>query len=129
MHFTITSTQNPKIKSLLSLEKPRERRKQGLFLIEGKKEIRMALDAGYKIGNLFFCPEIIPQEELESLGASDKLIVPVAKDVFDKIAIRENSGGVLAVAEQKTHFLNQLKLSANPLLLILESVEKPGNLG
>jgi TrmH family RNA methyltransferase len=129
MHFTITSTQNPKVKSLLALEKPRERRKQGLFVIEGKKEIGMALDAGYKIGNLFFCDDIIPASELESLGASDKLLVPVSKEVFDKIAVRENSGGVLAVAEQKAHRLEQLKISSNPLILILEGVEKPGNLG
>jgi TrmH family RNA methyltransferase len=129
MHFTITSTQNPKVKSLLSLEKPRERRKQGLFIVEGKKEIRMALDAGYKIGNLFFCEDIIPATELTSLGADDKLIIPVSREVFDKIAVRENSGGVLAVAEQKVHRLDQITLSQNPLVLILESVEKPGNLG
>ena len=129
MHFTITSTQNPKVKSLLSLEKPRERKKQGLFIIEGKKEIRMALDADYKIGNLFFCEDIIRIEELNELRASDKLLIPVSKEVFEKIAVREHSGGVLAVAEQKTHRLDQIKLSKNPLLLILESVEKPGNLG
>ncbi|WP_254168571.1 TrmH family RNA methyltransferase [Chryseosolibacter histidini] len=129
MHFTITSTQNPKIKNLLALEKPRERRKQCLFVIEGKKEIGMALQAGYKIGNLFFCEELISRQELEALGTSDKLLVPVSKEVFDKIAVRENSGGVLAVAEQKTHRLEEVTLSANPLLLILESVEKPGNLG
>lgn len=129
MHFTITSTQNPKIKNLLALEKPRERRKQCLFVIEGKKEIGMALEAGYKIGNLFFCEELISKQELETLGTSDKLLIPVSKEVFDKIAIRENSGGVLAVAEQKTHRLEEVTLSANPLLLILESVEKPGNLG
>ena len=129
MHFRITSTQNPKVKSLLNLEKPRERRKQGLFIIEGKKEIRMALDAGYRIGNLFFCDDIISADELAALGADDKLMIPVAKEVFDKIAVRENSGGVLAVAEQKAHALKQIKLSENPLLLILESVEKPGNLG
>jgi RNA methyltransferase, TrmH family len=129
MHFKITSTQNPKVKSLLSLEKPRERRKQGLFIIEGLKEIRMALDAGYKIGNLFFCDDLISVEELSGLGTEDKLMIPVAKDVFDKIAVRENSGGVLAVAEQKAHSLKQIQLSSNPLLLILESVEKPGNLG
>jgi TrmH family RNA methyltransferase len=129
MHFRITSTQNPKIKSLLSLEKPRERRKQGLFVIEGKKEIRMALDAGYKIGNLFFCDEIITPDELQTLGTDDKLIIPVSSEVFDKIAVRENSGGVLAVAEQKLHGIEKIKLSSNPLVLILESVEKPGNLG
>lgn len=129
MHFTITSTQNPKVKNLLALEKPRERRKQCLFVIEGIKEIKMALQAGYKIGNLFFCDEMITPRELQTLGASEKLLIPVSKEVFDKIAVRENSGGVLAVAEQKTHRLDQLKLSATPLLLILESVEKPGNLG
>ena len=129
MHFTITSTQNPKVKNLLALEKPRERRKQCLFVVEGKKEIGLALKAGYKIGNLFFCEDIITRQELQSLGADEKLLIPVSKDVFDKLAVRENSGGVLAVAEQKTHRLEEIKLKENPLILILESVEKPGNLG
>lgn len=129
MHFKITSTQNPKIKSLLSLEKPRERRKQQLFIIEGKKEIQLALEAGYKIGNLFFCDELISPDELQSLGLEDKLVIPVSKDVFDKIAVRENSGGVIAVAEMKIHSLKQIALSDNPLVLVLEAVEKPGNLG
>ncbi len=129
MHFLITSTQNPKVKSLLALEKPRERRKQQLFVVEGAKEVRMALEAGYKIGNIFFCEEILDQHESNDLLREDKLLVPVSKEVFDKIAIRESSGGILAVAEQKTHRLQDIKLSKNPLLLILESVEKPGNLG
>ena len=129
MHFKITSTQNPKVKSLLALEKPRERRKQQLFVIEGKKEIGLALEAGYKIGNIFFCDEIISEEEIGRLFKDDKLIIPVSKDIFDKLAIRENSGGMIAVAEQKLHTLDQLTLSKNPLVLVLESVEKPGNLG
>jgi TrmH family RNA methyltransferase len=125
---TITSTQNPKIKSLLALEKPRERRKQCLFLIEGVKEIGLAIKAAYKIGNLFYCEEIISREELGDL-VDDRLVIPVSKPVFDKIAIRENSGGVIAVAEMKTHRLDDIKLSRTPLILVLESVEKPGNLG
>jgi TrmH family RNA methyltransferase len=125
----ISSTQNPKIKSLLALEKPRERRKQQLFVIEGKKEIGMALEAGYKIGNLFFCEDLISLNELKSLGVEEKFLARVTKEVFDKIAIRENSGGVIAVAEMKAHSLIQIQLSKNPLLLILEGVEKPGNLG
>lgn len=129
MHFTITSTQNPKIKNLIALEKPRERRMQGLFVVEGRKEISLALEAGYKIGNLFFCEELITREELESLHPSDKLVIPVSREVFDRIAIRENSGGVLAVGEQKVHRLDSIRLSKNPLLLVVESVEKPGNLG
>lgn len=129
MHFTLTSTQNPKVKSLLALEKPRERKKQCLFRIEGKKEIKMALEAGYKIGNLFFCETLISVEDAKALVPDKTLLIPVSKDIFDKIAVRENSGGVIAVAEQKIHRLDQLKLSKNPLLLILESIEKPGNLG
>lgn len=125
----ISSTHNPKIKSLLALEKPRERRKQQLFVIEGKKEIGLALEAGYKIGNLFFCEDIISLDELNSLRVSEKFLIRVTKEVFDKIAIRENSGGVIAVAEMKPHKLNQITLSKNPLVLVLESVEKPGNLG
>ena len=85
MHFLITSTQNPKIKSLLALEKPRERRKQQLFLVEGAKEIKLALEAGYKIGNIFFCEEIINKEESDFIYAQDKLLIPVSKDVFEKI--------------------------------------------
>ena len=89
MHFLITSTQNPKIKSLLALEKPRERRKQQLFIIEGAKEVRMAMEAGYRIGNIFFCEEILDKKESGDLLQQDKLLIPVSKDVFDKIAIRE----------------------------------------
>ncbi|MGC4021691.1 MAG: RNA methyltransferase [Cyclobacteriaceae bacterium] len=129
MHFKITSTQNPKVKSLMALEKPRERRKQQLFIIEGKKEIELAIEAGYKIGNIFFCDEIIDVSEIPAKLRDDKLVIPVAKTVFEKIAIREGTGGVIAVAEQKPHLLSQIKLKENPLILILEAIEKPGNLG
>ena len=129
MHFLITSLQNPKVKSLLALEKPRERRKQCLFLVEGKKEIKMAIEAGYRIGNLFFCEEMISLHELGADLVDDKLLIPVSREVFNKLAIRENSGGAIAVAEMKPHLLDQIVLKSNPLVLVLESVEKPGNLG
>ena len=113
----------------MALEKPRERRRQQLFIIEGKKEIGMALKAGYKIGNLFYCVDIFPETDLKSLRIEDKFLVPVTQEVFDKIAVRENSGGVVAVAEMKTHRLEDVTLGKTPLVLVLESVEKPGNLG
>jgi TrmH family RNA methyltransferase len=125
----ITSTQNPKVKSLLALEKPRERRKQQLFIVEGKKEISLALKAGYSIGNLFYCVDIVPETDLAALGVADKLLLPVSQEVFDKIAVREGSGGVIAVAQMKTNRLDDLALGKNPLVVVLESVEKPGNLG
>jgi len=129
MHFRITSTQNPKVKSLLALEKPRERKRQQLFVIEGGKEISMALEAGYKIGNLFFCDDIISAHEIPSALKDDKLLIPISKEVFDKIAVREGTGGMIAVAEMRLHSLENITLSENPLVLILEGVEKPGNLG
>ncbi len=113
----------------MALEKPRERRKQCLFMVEGKREIQLALEAGYKIGNLFYCEDIISRREIDQLGFQDKLIIPVAIEVFEKIAIRESTGGMIAVAEQKVHGLSQITLSKNPLILVLEAVEKPGNLG
>src|SRR6188768_550644 len=129
MHVLITSTQNPKIKSLLLLEKPRERKKQSVFVVEGKKEVMYALEAGYQFQNIFFCEEIVSAQTLGELKLSDRLLIPVSREVFDKIAVRESSGGMIAVAEQKPHRLEDIKLSKNPLLLVLESVEKPGNLG
>ncbi len=125
----ITSPHNPKVKSLLSLEKPRERRKLQLFIIEGKKEIGLALQSGYKVNNLFYCVDLVPETDLRSLDIDTKFLVPVTQEVFDKIAVRENSGGVIAVAEMKANRLEDIRLSANPLVLVLESVEKPGNLG
>jgi TrmH family RNA methyltransferase len=125
----ITSTQNPKIKSLLSLDKPRERRRQQLFIIEGKREIQWAIEAGYKIGNIFYCESIISETQLGKNLTDNRLVIPVTQEVFDKIAVRENSGGVIAVAEMRVHSIEQIQLSKNPLILIVEAVEKPGNLG
>jgi TrmH family RNA methyltransferase len=125
----ITSTHNPKLKSLLALEKPRERRKQQQFLIEGEKEIKLALAAGYRIGNVFFNDSLIPKEEVYAMGFTEQMILPVSQEVFGKLAVRENSAGLVAVAEMKPLRLDLLKLSASPLILVLESVEKPGNLG
>jgi len=127
--LTITSSQNPRIKNLLALEKPRERRKQGIFLIEGSKEVGLAVEAGYTVSNLFFCEELISREELISFGIAPDKWIAVTREVFQKIAVRENSGGVVATAIQKDHRLENLRLDGDPLLLIIESVEKPGNLG
>ena len=125
----LSSTSNPKVKFLLSLEKPRERRKQQLFVIEGYKEIMHALKAGYKIGNIFYCVDQLKESDLEPELVKGKLVIPVTQEVFDKIAIRENSGGVIAVAEMKPHSLADIRTNGTPLFLVLESVEKPGNLG
>src|SRR5687767_12534809 len=129
MHPIITSAQNPKIKNIISLEKASERKAQNSFLIEGTKELTLAIEGGYKVQSVFFCPDIIDAEALQSIVSNDQLLIPVQQNVFNKIAYRESTGGVIAVAGQKQHSLDTLKLSLNPLVLVMESVEKPGNLG
>lgn len=129
MHPLITSPQNPKIKNILALEKARERKTQNQFVIEGVKELSLAVEGGYHINSVFFCPEIIAAAELLKIVKHENLLIPVQQAVFEKMAYRESTGGVIAVAEQRKHTLAQIQLSKNPLLLILEAVEKPGNLG
>lgn len=130
MHPAITSHQNPKIKNLMALEKPRERRKLNVFSIEGRKEITLAMQAGYTLDTLFFCADIVSQNDITTLlPIPEGKLIPVSKDVFDKIAVRENSGGMVAIAQQKQLGLSTIALNANPLVLVLEAVEKPGNLG
>ncbi len=124
----ITSPQNPKIKNVVRLlEKAAERREQNLTVVEGEREITLALHAGYTLQTLFVCRELHSQ----SLGfsVSKDTILEVSKPVFDKIAYRENRDGLVALVMPKKQTLETLKLRSNPFLVILESVEKPGNLG
>lgn len=129
MHPIITSSQNPKIKNILALEKARERKKQNTFVIEGVKELKLALLGGYSLKTVFFCPSIIDLPELQTIVKNDQLIIPVHENVFSKLAYRESTGGIIALAEQKQNRLEDLRLGDNPLLLVMEAVEKPGNLG
>jgi RNA methyltransferase, TrmH family len=129
MHPLITSPQNAKVKNLLALEKARERKNQNVFTIEGLKELSLAVTAGYSFKSIFFCPEIISFEKVLDMVKNESLLIPVDQSVFEKIAYRESTGGIIAIAEQRQHNLTDIRLSANPLLLIVEAVEKPGNLG
>jgi TrmH family RNA methyltransferase len=129
MHPVITSAQNPKIKNILALEKARERKNQNVFIIEGIKELSLAIAGGYVIESVFFCPAIISDTALKKIAIDDRLFIPVEQTVFEKIAYRESTGGIIALAQQKKHSLEDIQLSKNPLILVIEAVEKPGNLG
>lgn len=129
MHPLITSHHNSKIKNILALEKARERKRQNTFVIEGIKELSLAVQGNYKIDSIFFCPEIVDQKNIRAIINQENLFIPVQQTVFEKIAYRDSSGGVVAVAEQKTHSLGNIPLRKKPMVLVLESVEKPGNLG
>lgn len=129
MHPLITSNQNPKIKNVLALEKARERNQQNVFIVEGIKELTLALYGKYVINTVFFCPQIIPLEAILKIVKDESLLIPVQQTVFEKIAYRDSTGGVIAIIQQRQHTLKGIKLRENPLVLVLESVEKPGNLG
>jgi len=129
----ITSTQNPKIKNLKKLEKASERREQNLILIEGLRETVLAYRAGYEIASLFICEEILKEDNSYNLKELTTHHAPhtyhLSKEVYDSLAYRETTEGVIATAKPKQLTLDQLQLKKNPLILIIEAVEKPGNLG
>ena len=126
----ITSAQNPYIKSLLLLqEKAKARKQTGTFLIEGQREILLAIKGGYPIETLLFYSELISEKEIDQLVQNSTNVIEISKDIFEKLAYRESSEGVIAVAKCKSFGLSDLKLKENPLILIAEAPEKPGNIG
>jgi RNA methyltransferase, TrmH family len=141
----ITSAQNARIKLARSLQKASSRIKERLFVIEGRREIRLAILAGYKFHTLFVCPEVALKNREDSSGQGVKTIasrsdiidiikgqapvVETTASVFRKLVYREGSDGLVAIAHQRRFSLEDIELGANPLLLVAESVEKPGNLG
>lgn len=129
MNPLLGSSNNPKIKYLLSLEKSRDRKIHNQFTIEGLKEIQLAKKAGYSFETVFYYSDLISEHELLKLGFDERQIYPVTQSVFEKIAYRETTGGVVAIAHQKDTRLASISLTANPLILVVESIEKPGNLG
>ncbi|MBR0285915.1 MAG: RNA methyltransferase [Bacteroidales bacterium] len=159
---TITSAQNPKIKNLLLLqEKSKARREQGLFVVEGQRELEHCLEGGYEIRTLFYCPEIAEEgvvskisghprpdkregpagvasgrgrSEAEAIfdtipSAAKPLVIEIPEQIYRKVAYRESTEGIIAEVANKSLKLEDLKLPENPLIVVLESVEKPGNLG
>ncbi len=136
---TISSPQNTYIKELVQLkDKSRERRKTGTFLIEGKREISLALKGEYTLDTILFYPELFPVEDLKHLTEDVRLsavevqtnMIEISKEVYQKLAYRDTTEGVLAVAKSKSNRLDDLKLETeHPLILVAEAPEKPGNIG
>lgn len=122
----ITSKTNPKIKNIIKLEKASERREQNRILIEGRREIERAVACGFEVDTLFICQDIAK----DGAAITARSVEEVSLEVFEKIAYREGSDGLLAVAIPKYADLQQFKPKRkNPLIIVLETVEKPGNLG
>jgi rRNA methylases len=128
----ISSLQNSRIKNIQKLAtKSRERKAQNLFIIEGARELSLALAGSYVMQSVFLCPELFIKTDYPKVldSVDEKNRFELTSDVFEKIAYRETSDGILALARPKEHGLKNLQLAKNPFVIVLESVEKPGNLG
>ncbi len=121
----ITSSANPKFKRLIALlQKSSERRESALFTVEGVREISHCIEAGYKPDCIFFCPDIVSEETLPQCRH-----FALSAGLYAKAAYREGTEGAIGVFQAIEHPLSSLHLRDNPLIAVLESVEKPGNLG
>jgi RNA methyltransferase, TrmH family len=139
MDKQISSIQNPFIRQLAQLkDKSRERKKSGTFLIEGEREISLALKGGYELETILFYPELFSENQLNDLLKNVRLsaveaqinFIEISKEVYQKLAYRDTTEGILAIAKSKKHDLKDLKFSTkNPLILVAEAPEKPGNIG
>jgi RNA methyltransferase, TrmH family len=132
MSIAIASSQNPKIRFAVSLQKAAVRKKEKLFLVEGMREIRLAMMAGFEFHTLFVCPQI--SEGTKAMAVIDDLtgqaqVIETTSGVFGKLAYREGSDGLMAVVHQKHYSLSDISFKGTPLILVVESIEKPGNLG
>ncbi len=129
----ITSLQNPRIKHLVRLRDRRPRDEAGVFLIEGYREIRRALEKQIPITELYYSPDWFLGENEPALiaqaAASGAQLFELTKDTFAKAAYRERPDGLLALAPQWRRSLDELQLRENPFILVVEAIEKPGNLG
>ena len=129
----ITSTQNAKVKHVVALQqKSAQRRKEGLFVVEGRRELMHCLEAGYEIAECFVLDKLADLADLADLaplGSLESLVSLVSPQVYEKMAYRGSTEGVIAVVRERQRSLEDLQLCASPLIIVLERVEKPGNLG
>lgn len=122
----ITSVQNPRIKHIVKLrEDKRQRQKDGLILVEGFDELTLALRCGLIPQTLLTAPDLVSR----TLDIPHPEALTVSRAVFEKISHRENPDGWLGIFPDPKRSLDDLKLSETPLLIVAESIEKPGNLG
>ena len=122
----ITSLQNPRVKYIVKLrDDKRQRLSDGLMLVEGYDEIRLALSTGHSPQTLLSSPEIVSRQ-ISGVSAES---LSVSRAVFEKLSYRDNPDGWLAIFPIPHNSLADVKLNDKPLVIVAESIEKPGNLG
>ncbi len=114
---------------LLLQEKSKSRKQSGTFLIEGQREIALAMKGGYELETILFLPELISQSQVNTIINNPIELIEISKEVYQKLAYRDTTEGILAIAKSKSLKLEDLKLTKNPLILVAEAPEKPGNIG
>lgn len=128
----ITSTTNPRIKSIAKLDRRRNRDETGKFPIEGARMVRRAHEAGWPIVEVYVAPDLVSADAFETariLDAADVRIIDVGEAVFRKISYRSHPDGILAVGRTVPSSLEDLSLPSDAFVLVVEAIEKPGNLG
>lgn len=121
----LTSTKNPKVRRLMELQqKSAARRESGLFVVEGRRELQHCLEAGFEVETLFFCPSLCGEWAMPACNHYE-----VTPEVYSRIAYRGTTEGVMAQVRARALCLADLQLPDKPLIVVLERVEKPGNLG
>jgi TrmH family RNA methyltransferase len=131
---TISSLHNDTIKSITRLiQKASFRKKSNVFVVEGKRELQLAYKGGFIIDTIFCCPALftstsVKEWSTKNLGASN--IVLVTENVYEKISYRKKTEGIIALVKKKTFDLVSIVFkNPNPLILVMENIEKPGNIG
>lgn len=132
--YVITSPANPRLKAVAALRRRRVRTQQGLTLVDGHDELALAVQAGVRPTQLFVCSELMRNETqgselVERIRAAGAEVLHLSRTAFEKVAYREGPDGFLAVVPTVDRTLADLRLPPDPLLLVAEGVEKPGNLG
>lgn len=129
----ITSTQNPRVKHLVRLRSRRHRDTEGLFTIEGYRELTRAIDSGIELEEVAYCPSLFlganERALLEAAKVAGAHLIEFAEDPFRKVSYRDRPEGLIGLARQFPTGLDRLEPGPNPLVLVVESIEKPGNLG
>ena len=133
----ISSLQNPKVKEMVRLkEKAKARTAAQKFIIEGVRECKLAIGAGYEIIEWYVQPQICSEETIQSIAqllearATPLAAVALSMNVYEKIAQRNGTEGIIAIAKPKDHSLSSLVFkNKTPLILVAEAPEKPGNIG
>ena len=130
---TLASPSNPRIKAAAALRERRERDATGLTLVDGARELRRALDSGVEVVEAFLCEPLLAGEDaraaLDALRARGVALTSTSEAAFAKLAFGDRAEGLVAVVRAPSLALDDLRLTAEPLIVVIEGVEKPGNIG